>query len=463
MAEMGGRRRGPERSPSIPGRRRVASSPVVDADATTTVLPASPFGRRRRPVAMLSARNIAVTMMLMGNFALGATAADVDAEVNGPGAADGIVAYRQLRGTERRGASVGGGGGDVGERQQRALQDIEDLRAEWKTVKRMCRRGIAPEWIDCTIDRATFLGKATTTTTTTPTTTTTTAATTATAIATTTTTTTTIAPTTQAAQKIQASTTQSAAQQPQGTEPEGTDETLDLAGGSYTLRKAAIVQNSPITLNENIDVLGTTFDNKHDYEDLILDVPVRSDLRDGDLLLMWIGGSAKKVKPGGPKPSGGWTLVVARGPNDINLQCWTKPYDPSEKKIKRYIVTEGKNQFATLSAVRGVDVDDPVVAFDTLRNESKETGKVLAPAVKAAAGGAVAIAGVFDDPYGVTPVDNKFHTLASFVSLGDGFMSAMAPTKRNGMYDLVELNKGKNKRGGGNEVVGTVSLRPKPK
>lgn len=218
-----------------------------------------------------------------------------------------------------------------------------------------------------------------------------------------------------------------------------------------------IIQGAPIILNRFITCVGTTASAAHSYESAIVAVPKGT--RTGDLLVMFIGGSAKgKTKPGNPS-GGGWTLILEKGPPDINLMAVYKEYVSGE--TDRYTVPDGKNTFVILVALRGVDIRNPVVDSGAYKDYGNgKMGQGLAPSVLTEDGGCVIGSFMYDDPHRVKIINDGFDTISSFVEQGDGMAAGISPTS-GGKHKKISAIAGSAQNGGGNEVGMAVSFRRK--
>ena len=89
------------------------------------------------------------------------------------------------------------------------------------------------------------------------------------------------------------------------------------------LREAdPFIQKKPIQINSKITIVGTNFAAEADSNVLEIDVPGKAS--DGDMLLLFIGGSAGSKRPEAPK---GWELVKSEGKADLNIMSLYKWYD----------------------------------------------------------------------------------------------------------------------------------------
>ena len=211
------------------------------------------------------------------------------------------------------------------------------------------------------------------------------------------------------------------------------------------------VQNRPIELKRDITVVGSAFEDE-DYGKQVR-VPVPSQAKRGDLLLLFVGGSAGKNMPKKPRD---FEVIEARGRADINLMGLYKWYDGGDAVT----VGGGRNTFVTLSVVRGVDRTDPVVDSVAIKESaSGKDGKAIAPSAYGVKGGVTFAAFAFDDPHVAQLQTRGFETLATKKAGDDGMAVYVSGCESTGYTEEVFV-AGTYKKGGGNDVTMTVTLRP---
>ena len=215
------------------------------------------------------------------------------------------------------------------------------------------------------------------------------------------------------------------------------------------------IQSRPLLISERIMVTGSTFASAGENKALDIEVPKAAET--GDFMIIFIGGSAGSYKrPEAPK---GWNLISSEGKTDINLMVlyrWRKKNDDDEISIKG-----GRNTFAIMSSIKGVDKDHPVVDAATYRESSPgKDGRAVAPSVFGVKGGAIIAAVSYDDPQIAQPLTHGFKALAtSDTPTDDGIAAFVGPSLKDGYSDFVVV-AGAPQFGKGDDVTTSISLRP---
>jgi len=221
------------------------------------------------------------------------------------------------------------------------------------------------------------------------------------------------------------------------------------------LREAdPFIQKKPIQINSKITIAGTNFAAEADSKALEIDIP--GEATDGDMLLLFVGGSAGSKRPEAP---GGWELIKMEGKADLNMMSLYKWYD--EGKDGTLSIGGGKNIFAILSVVQGVDRKKPLVDSAAVRESAPgKDGRAVAPSAFGIERGVNIAAFVFDDPQRAQLLTDGYDTLATTdTGRGDGMAVFAASTDATGYFGAVHV-AGSPQSGGGNDVTMTVSLRP---
>lgn len=221
--------------------------------------------------------------------------------------------------------------------------------------------------------------------------------------------------------------------------------------------RTGYIQDHPIRVNPRITVVGTIFEATGDSDPLRTAVPEATE--PGDLLLLFVAGSGKKKRPG--KPSGRkWKKVMESGENDLNLCTYYKLYDGEDDDSNDFKIEGGKSTFATLTALRGVDKDHPIVDFAAqVDSMSGRKGSALAPSVYGVENGAVIGAFVYDDPHVVEVVNPTFEMLVtSQAEKKDGMAAAVASTDATGYVGTIRAD-GKKEDGAGDDIAFAISFR----
>ena len=221
------------------------------------------------------------------------------------------------------------------------------------------------------------------------------------------------------------------------------------------LREAdPFIQKKPIQINSKITIVGTNFASEADSNVLKIDIPGKAS--DGDMLLLFIGGSAGSKRPEAPK---GWELVKSEGKADLNIMSLYKWYD--EGKGGTLSIGGGKNTFAILSALQGVDRKKPLVDSAAVRESAPgKDGRAVAPSAFGVEKGVTIVAFAFDDPQRAQLLTDGYDILATTdTGRGDGMAAFASSTDVTGYSEAVFV-AGSPQSGGGNDVSMTVSLRP---
>mmetsp|Transcript_37528 Transcript_37528/g.81765 ORF Transcript_37528/g.81765 Transcript_37528/m.81765 type:complete len:413 (-) Transcript_37528:84-1322(-) len=221
--------------------------------------------------------------------------------------------------------------------------------------------------------------------------------------------------------------------------------------------RTGYVQDRPIRVNPRITVVGTIFEAAANSDPLRTSVP--EDTEPGDLLLLFVAGSGKKKRPG--KPSGRkWKKIMESGENDLNLCTYYKWYDGKDDDSSDFKIEGGKSTFATLTTLRGVDKDHPIVDFAAqVDSMSGRKGSALAPSVFGVENGAVIGAFVYDDPHVVEVANPTFEMLvASQAEKKDGMAAAVASTDATGYVGTIRAD-GKKEDGAGDDIAFSISFQ----
>lgn len=221
------------------------------------------------------------------------------------------------------------------------------------------------------------------------------------------------------------------------------------------LREAdPFIQKKPIQINSKITIVGTNFAAEADSNVLKIDIPGKAS--DGDMLLLFIGGSAGSKRPEAPK---GWELVKSEGKADLNIMSLYKWFD--EGKDGTLSISGGKNTFAILSALQGVDKKKPLVDSAAVRESAPgKDGRAVAPSAFGVERGVNIVAFAFDDPQRAQLLTDGYAILATTdTGRGDGMAAFASSTDATGYSEAVFV-AGSPQSGGGNDVSMTVSLRP---
>ena len=219
-----------------------------------------------------------------------------------------------------------------------------------------------------------------------------------------------------------------------------------------SFRPDNFVQELPIELENNITVVETVYGFTATGD---MDVPMPQQAIKGDLLLIFIGGSAGTKKPNDPEF---FDLILAKGRSDINLMAHYKWYDELDYFVR---ISGGRNTFVTLSAVRGVDMNKPVVDATVTRESAPgKDGKAIAPSAFGVEGGVNFASFSFDDPHVAQLQTDGYKTVVStHTGNGDGMALFVSSSQSTGPTPEVFV-AGNPQKGGGNDVAMAVTLRP---
>jgi len=244
---------------------------------------------------------------------------------------------------------------------------------------------------------------------------------------------------------------------------------------STALRQVgAKIQNKPLRISKDVTVMGTTYVTAKDSNSVRVKVPKDAD--PGDILVMFIGGSASGNKRPSD-PGKGWEEIFEIGKEDLNLKAFWKVYDGSDDMQvvetsngydirdnifeENWKIDDGKNTFVALVSVRGIDDRKPVVDADAGEDTlSGRDGKAKAPSIRAEKGGIVLACFVYDDPH-VATVTNKGYDmlLSSDTGGGDGMAIAVAPTSKNDKTGSIYAEGRGEEKGGGDDIGMSISFR----
>ena len=213
------------------------------------------------------------------------------------------------------------------------------------------------------------------------------------------------------------------------------------------------VQMLPIELDNGITVVETIY-RFTDTGDMNVTVPQAA--KRGDLLIIFIGGSAGKKRPDDPD---NFKLILSKGRSDINLMAMYKWYD--EDDDEEVTIGGGRNTFVTLSAVRGVDRKNPVVdSMSTRESAPGKDGKAVAPSAFGVEGGAIFAAFSYDDPHVAQLQTDGYEIVVSTDAAGGDGMAVFVSSSENTGYTEEVFVASTPQKGGGNDVSMTVTLRP---
>ena len=186
-------------------------------------------------------------------------------------------------------------------------------------------------------------------------------------------------------------------------------------------------------------------------------IKVPNDTRRGDVLIMFIGGSAsgKKIPS---DPGEDWEHIVGTGKEDLNLNSFRKVYEGTNgieeirsdttsvmhdnvfERDENWKIEDGKNTFVSLVALRGIDVRSPIVDADAEEDTmSGREGAARAPSVRGEKGGIVLACFAYDDPHVATVKEKGFEMILSSDTGGDGMAIAVAETSdgRTGSIEAI--------------------------
>lgn len=261
--------------------------------------------------------------------------------------------------------------------------------------------------------------------------------------------------------------------------------TLLVVLGAATIVSATFMQAEPLRVNKAVRVVGLTFESAKDSNPVKIRAP--KDAEPGDTLIIYIAGSASGKKiPSNPGKE--WEEIIDIGKEDLNLKSFWKTYELSDafeeftfedggypyvnttdsdnlynsSQITRddWKISDGKNTFVSIVAVRGIDGRKPIVDADADEDtDDGREGDAKAPSVRAEKGGAVLACFIFDDPHVARVKDDDFEMLLSTDTGGDGMALAIAPTDSNGDTGSIRAQGRREEKGGGDDIAMTISIR----
>mmetsp|Transcript_20876 Transcript_20876/g.45153 ORF Transcript_20876/g.45153 Transcript_20876/m.45153 type:complete len:290 (-) Transcript_20876:341-1210(-) len=174
------------------------------------------------------------------------------------------------------------------------------------------------------------------------------------------------------------------------------------------------------------------------------------------MLLLFIGGSAGSKRPEAPRQ---WELIKSEGKSDLNIMSLYKWYDGGDDDV--LTIGGGKNTFAIMSAVQGVDKKKPVVDSIAIRESAPgKDGRAVAPSAFSVDSGVVVAAFVFDDPQVAQALTDGFDTLATSDTGNGDEMAAFVSSSDSTGFSTDVFVAGSPQSGGGNDVSMTVTFRP---
>ena len=240
-----------------------------------------------------------------------------------------------------------------------------------------------------------------------------------------------------------------------------------------TIVTATFNQTEPLRVNKDVRVVGLTFESAKDSKPVKIRAP--KDAEPGDILIIYIAGSASGKKiPSDPGKE--WEDIIDIGKEDLNLKAFWKPYElsdafeeltfdeddyPSLNSADEDLkISDGKNTFVSIVALRGIDGRKPIVDADADEDtDDGREGDAKAPSVRAEKGGAVLACFIYDDPHVATVRDDDFEMLLSTDPGGDGIALAIASTDSNGDTGSIRAQGRREEKGGGDDIAMTISLR----
>jgi hypothetical protein len=183
----------------------------------------------------------------------------------------------------------------------------------------------------------------------------------------------------------------------------------------------------------------------------------------GDVMILFLGTSDTT-----PLTSlSGWTLIKAKGPDDIALSSLYRVYRSGDSKSIN--ITVKHCSFATVIALRGVDQSNPIVdknaykdwgiTSQTQDGTGTPHGTSYAPSINSVAGGALVCGFMWDDPYRDCTVAGM-SVLHSYSNADDGLTTAYQSTASGGSTGMRKAVASNTDDGGGNEIGMSVSVRP---
>jgi hypothetical protein len=216
-------------------------------------------------------------------------------------------------------------------------------------------------------------------------------------------------------------------------------------------------QPSGITkVNNQISVLGTSQDAKSKDEDGEISLKAADGIQTGDVMVMTIGGSDGDDDAAPPE---GWKLIKKEGDGDLNVSTYYKVYEQGDETEFQVAKNGAANYFASLSTLRGVDPNNPVVDAASDNNTgSGKSGEANAPSVNGVINGAQFVVFMYDDPHVATI--NGVNTLNAFKNGDDGIATGIISTDNNGMTSIIGAQGQGEEAGGGRDQAMTITFRP---
>ena len=244
----------------------------------------------------------------------------------------------------------------------------------------------------------------------------------------------------------------------------------------------AIIQTEPIDVGKNILAIGTTFTSAKDGDAVTINIPKTTE--PGDVLVLFVAGSASGKKIPGRPGKGNWNQILAEGKEDLNLKAYYKVAEsndfldelpvvhiPATDNVfnfplhvpaseEKWKISGGKNTFVSLVSLRGVDPSNPVVDFDS--GEDTETGRegdATAPSIRTEEGGVCLAIFAFDDPHQAVVTTKGFTMLLSTdTGTGDGLAIAVSSTDGDRTGSIRAIGSS-YERGGGDDIAFAISFR----
>ena len=243
-----------------------------------------------------------------------------------------------------------------------------------------------------------------------------------------------------------------------------------------------IIQTEPIDVGKNIRAIGTSFTSAKDGDAVTINIPKTTE--PGDVLVLFVAGSASGKKIPGRPGKGNWNEILAEGKEDLNLKTYYKVAEsndfldelpvvhiPSADNIfnfplhapefeENWKISGGKNTFVSIVSLRGIDPTNPVVDFDS--GEDTETGRegdATAPSIRTEEGGMCLAIFAFDDPHQSVVTTKGFTMLLSTdTGTGDGLAIAVSSTDGD-RTGSIRATGTSHERGGGDDIASAISFR----
>ena len=222
-------------------------------------------------------------------------------------------------------------------------------------------------------------------------------------------------------------------------------------GGSGRSGKSDAAKSSEgFDVNDKISVVGSETVAKKDGGKMKVDVP--KDMQEGDLMVLHLTASDTNTL----KAPDGWTKVDKDGSKDLNHVVFIKEYEGEESVS----INTSRNSFATLTGLRGVDLDDPVV--DTASREDTEggaAGKATAPSVDTSKNGIVLHSFAFDDPHRAKARTGGGQRIGAISHGDDGAAVFVRDTdgSRSGSFRVIGDDG--DKKGGSDDIGMSIAFR----